>query len=267
MAPTSSDQAAPDTAAVPGRPPVLRLTDLRVRLGSTVALASLSLAVEPGQVVSVVGPTGAGKSTVFNALCGFVPPESGEITWRGAALRPRPHRLTTLGVARTLQGVGLYGGLTVLENVLVGSAGVPRVPAIPPGRRAGAAAALLGAVRHRLQGAELRNLALDHLTQLGVVEYATADLAAVPVALHGRVVLARALLAEPELLVLDDPTVGLEPSGIVALAALMRALPARAGNSVLLTTADAEFARAASDRVVTLDRGAVVTAEDSERTN
>jgi branched-chain amino acid transport system ATP-binding protein len=285
MAPTSSDQAWPaETAADPA--PVLQLRDVRVRLDSTVALNGVSFAVGPGQVVSVAGDDGAGKSTVFNAICGFVRPEAGEITWRGSPLRPRPHRLTTLGVARTLQGVGLYGGLTVLENVLVGSAGVPRVPAVPPGRPAGVAVALLGTLWPARDGNAVRVLAVDHLTRLGLAEYLDADLSAVPVPLQGRVVLARALLAEPELLLLDDPAVGLdsavgpggseglpdadpaasfEPAAIAELAALVRALPVRSAGSgrssaVLLGTRVPELALAASDRVVVLDRGSVVAA-------
>lgn len=254
---TPSDQDTPtDTAAAP----VLCLADVRVRLGSTVALGGLSMAVGLGQVVSVVGPAGAGKSTVFNAVCGFVRPEAGTITWRGAPLRPRPHRLTTLGMARTLQGVGLYGGLTVLQNVMVGSAGVPPVPAVPPGRRGGTAVALFGAVRTRLAVPQLRELALDHLSRLGVADYADADLAAVPAMLQPRVALARALVAEPELLVLDDPSVGLEPALVTALIGLIRVRPERTGRSsaVLLTTPDREFALAVSDQIVGLDHGTVL---------
>lgn len=276
MARTSSDQAGPaDTATAAAS--VLRLTDIRVRLGSTIALDGVSLEVGPGQVVGVVGGAGAGKSTVFNAVCGFVRPEAGAITWRGVPLRPRPYRLATLGVGRTLQGVGLYGGLTVLENVLVGSAGVPRVPAVPPGRPAGIAVALLGTVRPAHDGQARRVLAVDHLTRLGLAGYLDADLAAVPAALRGRVVLARALLAEPELLLLDDPAVGLDPvagpesalgprsAAIAELVTLLRALPARSAQAgrtcaVLLGTRVPELALAASDQVVLLDRGAVTGA-------
>ncbi|WP_051569612.1 ATP-binding cassette domain-containing protein [Cryptosporangium arvum] len=210
----------------------------------------MSLSVEPGQVVAVVG--GAG-STLFDTVCGFVRPEAGEITWRGSALRPRPHRLTTLGgLARTLQGVGLYGGLTVLENVLVGAAGVPPVAAVPAGRHGGVGVALLGGAQLRPRGEELRQLARDALTRLGAGEYLDAELAAVPTSLHIRVVLARALLVGPELLVLDDPTAGLEAAEAAALAGMLRP-QAGSDHAVLITTTDAEFAALSADRVVTLD--------------
>ncbi|MFI5955488.1 ATP-binding cassette domain-containing protein [Cryptosporangium sp. NPDC051539] len=238
---------------------VLSLADVRVRLGTTIALAGLSLTVGPGEVLAVTGGPGTGKSTLFNTVCGFVRPESGQVTWHGAALRPRPHRLTTLGLARTLQGVGLYGGLSVLDNVLVGAPGVPPVPIVPPGRRAGIGVALLGGVSVlRGLGREpgrLRERAVDRLNRLGLTAYVDADLAAVPLEMHGRVVLARALLAGSELLVLDDPTSGLEPEEADALAALVREVPGGTGCAVLLATADSTFAAAAADRTITLDKG------------
>src|SRR3954469_5121025 len=95
----------------------LALHHLTVRFGGLVALDEVSLRVPPGRTVGVIGPNGAGKTTLFNVVCGFVAPTTGTITLDGSPLRPRPHRLARLGIARTLQGVGLFSGLTVLENV------------------------------------------------------------------------------------------------------------------------------------------------------
>ncbi|MFG1920559.1 ATP-binding cassette domain-containing protein [Cryptosporangium sp. NPDC048952] len=225
------------------------MAGVRARLGRSVVLDDLTLSVESGQVVVVVGGAGA---TLFDTVCGFVRPEAGEITWRGAALRPRPHRLTTLGgLARTLQGVGLYGGLTVVENVLVGAAGVPPVAAVPAGRRGGVGVALLGGAQLRLRGEELREHARDSLTRLGLGDHLDAELTAVPASLHNRVVLARALLVGPELLVLDDPTAGLDATEAAALAGMLRP-EAGSDRAVLVTTKDAEFAARAADRVMPL---------------
>src|SRR3954469_23677010 len=95
----------------------LSLHHTTVRFGGLVALDDVSLRVPPGRVIGVIGPNGAGKTTLFNVICGFVNPQSGSITWDGRAIRPRPHQLSGLGITRTLQGVGQFSGMTVLENV------------------------------------------------------------------------------------------------------------------------------------------------------
>ena len=104
---------------------VLEVQGVTVRFGGLTALDAVSLAVPPRHVLGVIGPNGAGKTTLLNVLCGFIRPDAGEVLFGGRAGRIRPHRLASLGVARTLQGVGLYGGLTALENVMVG-ANLPR---------------------------------------------------------------------------------------------------------------------------------------------
>ena len=98
----------------------LALHHLTVRFGGLTALDDVSLRVPPGRVVGIIGPNGAGKTTLFNVICGFVSPQSGALTLDGRPFRPRPHHLNRHGIARTLQGVGQFGGMTVLENVLVG---------------------------------------------------------------------------------------------------------------------------------------------------
>src|SRR3954462_10989120 len=99
----------------------LFLHHITVRFGGLLALDDVSLRVPPGRIVGVIGPNGAGKTTLFNAVCGFVAPTAVTIAWDGRPLRPRPHRLTMLGIARTLPGVGQFAGLTVLENVMAGA--------------------------------------------------------------------------------------------------------------------------------------------------
>ena len=98
----------------------LQVRDVTVAFGGITALEDVSLVVERGEILGVIGPNGAGKTTLFNVICGFVKPDSGTLSWRGRALeRHRPDRLAELGIARTLQGVGLFPRLTVLENVIV----------------------------------------------------------------------------------------------------------------------------------------------------
>jgi branched-chain amino acid transport system ATP-binding protein len=118
--------------------PLLELSGVTVRFGGLVALDEVSLQVPSGHVVGVIGPNGAGKTTLFNVVCGFVRPGAGSVRWQGADITGhRPHHLAGLGVARTLQGLGLFPGLTVLQNVMVGATrhartGVPTaLPALP----------------------------------------------------------------------------------------------------------------------------------------
>ncbi len=120
-------------AAAPAEPVVddgLQVEGISISFGGLSALQDVSLQVRTGEIVGVIGPNGAGKTTLFNAICGFVRPDAGDVRWRARSLRGiSPHRLASLGVARTLQGVGLFPRLTVLENVMVGADSLP----VPPG--------------------------------------------------------------------------------------------------------------------------------------
>jgi ABC-type branched-subunit amino acid transport system ATPase component len=115
------------SAAVAPLPPgqradVLEVRDVTVRFGGLTALDAVSLTAAPRQVTGIIGPNGAGKTTLLNVLCGFVRPHSGGVNLGGTSLTGLPpHRLASLGIARTLQGVGLFQGLTVLENVMAGA--------------------------------------------------------------------------------------------------------------------------------------------------
>src|SRR5260370_33072566 len=100
----------------------LDIRGITVRFGGLTALDDVSLTAGPRQVTGIIGPNGAGKTTLLNVLCGFVKPQAGQIQFDGRELtRLRPHQLASLGIARTLQGVGLFRGLSVLENVMVGA--------------------------------------------------------------------------------------------------------------------------------------------------
>src|SRR5215469_10211469 len=108
--------------AAPAADGVLDVSDVTVRFAGLTALDGVSLSAAPGRVTGIIGPNGAGKTTLLNAVCGFVRPASGRIFFGRSELTGiRPHRLAGLGVARTLQGVGLFSGLSVMENVMVGA--------------------------------------------------------------------------------------------------------------------------------------------------
>ncbi|TDC36802.1 ABC transporter ATP-binding protein [Micromonospora sp. 15K316] len=235
----------------------LALHHIGVRFGGLTALDDVSLRVPPGRVVGVIGPNGAGKTTLFNVICGFVAPETGSITLDGRSLRPRPHRLTRLGVARTLQGTGLFAGLTVLENVMAGASHTARAGFLP---------ALLGLPRSDRDEARLRRHALDVLDGLGIAAHADAAPGTLPFAVRQRVALARALAARPRLLLLDEPAGGLGGEDIAELAELIRQLPRRAADpcAVLLVEHHMDLVMSVCDELVVLDFGRVIAAGTPE---
>jgi branched-chain amino acid transport system ATP-binding protein len=230
--------------------PGLALNGVSVRFGGLVALDDVSLSVPPGEIVAVIGPNGAGKTTLFNVVCGFVKPIAGTVHFDGRPLRPRPHRLAALGIGRTLQGVGLFAGLTVVENVMAGATHTAR---------AGLASALLGLPRGDRDEHRLRDEAMTLLSELGVAEHAAARPGTLPYAVRKKVALARALAGRPRLLLLDEPAGGLGADEIGELTQLVRQLPRRGdGCAVMLVEHHMDFVMSVSDRVVVLDFGRVI---------
>jgi len=226
--------------------PVLEVSDLTVRFGGIVALDRVSLQIGPGEVVAIIGPNGAGKTTLFNAICGFVPADSGAISYRGEPLLgTAPHRLARLGIARTLQGLGLWPGLTVLENVVASSKLRPNF-----------LSSLLALPSSDRLEAELALKAREILGRLGVAGHASAFPRTLPYGVQKRVIIARALMAAPSLLLLDEPASGLSARDIDGLADLIRQL--RTQMSVAVVEHHLDFVMAISDRVTVLNLGRVI---------
>jgi branched-chain amino acid transport system ATP-binding protein len=225
----------------------LVLEGIGVRFGGLVALEDVSLRVPPASVVGVIGPNGAGKTTLFNVVCGFVKPNSGTMTLDGQPLRPRPERLTRMGIARTLQGVGLFAGLSVLENVMAGAT---------HRARSGFFTGLLGLPPSDADERRLRAEAEALLDEMGALPYASALPDTLPYALRKRVALARALAARPRLILLDEPAGGLGADDIAELAALIRTLPQRESPcAVLLVEHHMDLVMQVCDEIVVLDFG------------
>ena len=226
----------------------LTVDAVTVSFGGVVALDGVSLEVNTGEVLGVIGPNGAGKTTLFNVICGFVVPDAGTITWRGTALtRIHPHRLTRLGIARTLQGVGLFERLTLLENVMVGAERF---------RRSNAFVGLLGLPRSDKDERALRERALAALRRLDCADVADRLPSTLPYAVRKRAALARALVAEPELLLLDEPASGLDANELSELATVITSLGS--GIAVMLVEHHMDFVTSVCDRVVVLDFGRLI---------
>jgi branched-chain amino acid transport system ATP-binding protein len=224
---------------------VLEVDHVTVRFGGLTALSDVSAAVQPGEVVGVIGPNGAGKTTLFNVICGFTRPSEGRLSLHGKPLRRhRPHQLASLGIARTLQGLGLFPHLTVLDNVVIGA---------DRHARAGFAAGLFGLPRSDHDEQRLRSRALDVLQRLDIAGAAHQLPGALPYGVQKRVALARALVAEPELLLLDEPASGLSAQEMAELSDLVRQLKSQA--AVLLVEHHMDLVMGVCDRIVVLDFG------------
>jgi branched-chain amino acid transport system ATP-binding protein len=226
----------------------LSVRDATVRFGGITALDRVSLDVGPGEIVGVIGPNGAGKTTLFNLICGFVPADSGSLHWRGQSLaRVRPDRLAGLGIARTLQGVGLFERLTVLHNVMVGAERF---------RRARLGGALFGLPASDGDERSLKERALAALARVGCESLGARSPGTLPYAVQKRVALARALVSEPELLMLDEPAGGLDAEELSELSALITSLGSRI--AVMLVDHHMDLVTSVCDRMVVLDFGRVI---------
>ena len=219
-----------------------------MRFGGVTALEDVSLEISSREVLGVIGPNGAGKTTLFNVISGFVRPNAGMLSWRGTSLAGiRPDRLTRLGIARTLQGVGLFSHMTVLENVMVGATRF---------RAAGIGSALFGLPRSDRDERALSERARQALSRVGCPDIDERLPGTLPYASQKRVALARALVSEPELLLLDEPAGGLDARDLSDLAELVTAL----GDTIAVMLVDhhMDFVTSVCDRMVVLDFGRVI---------
>ncbi|HEX6518945.1 MAG TPA: ABC transporter ATP-binding protein [Streptosporangiaceae bacterium] len=247
--PGGPEPSAPGTGG-----PVLEVRDVTVRFGGLTALDTVSLVVPPGRVVGVIGPNGAGKTTLLNVLCGFVRPDHGEVRIGGIPQRGiRPHQLAALGVARTLQGVGLFSGLTALENVMVGATRQAR---------AGFWSSLLSLPRAGRDERKLTGLGRQALDRVGAGEFADARPGDLSYGMRKRIALARALAGRPRLLLLDEPASGLDETELAELGRLIRDLATHENpdeqTSLVVVEHHMDLMMSVCDTITVLDFGRVI---------
>ncbi len=226
--------------------PILSLRGVSKAFGGVQALYDVTFDVTRGQVQALIGPNGAGKTTLFNCVTGVFAPDEGEIAFEGRAVNGRRmHELVTMGIARTFQSVELFGSMTVLENVLVGSHARTRC-------------GFLGAMARwpwvKREERETRERALEHLRFVGLEGAAARRSGDLPFGWQRLVEIARALASEPRLLLLDEPAAGLNAVETLALGELIGKLRRR-GVTVILVEHDMNLTMDISDRIVVLDRG------------
>ena len=237
-----------------GKPGSLEVRSLRVRFGGLTALDGVSLEVPAGRIVGIIGPNGAGKTTLFNVVCGLIAAESGDVLYNSRSLAGvKPHDLNDLGIARTLQGLGLWRGLTVLENVMVGA----RRSARP-----GFASALLGLGRSDRYEGQLRADALAQLRELDIEDCSNRYPSTLPHGVQKWVSLARALVSRPTLLLLDEPASGLTSTEIKQLIDLLRARRERM--TIALVEHRLDLVMNVCDQVFVLDFGRLIASGEPE---
>jgi branched-chain amino acid transport system ATP-binding protein len=229
---------------------LLRVRQLGVRFGGIVALDGVTFDVAEGHIVGLIGPNGAGKTTLFNCVSRLYECGSGDIFFAGRSLLKVPrHRIAALGIGRTFQNLALFRSMSALENVMVGHhcrtgsgffANAVRLPQCAQEEDAAVEKA----------GEMIRLLGLEAVADKPVAE--------LPFGTQRRVELARALAAQPKLLLLDEPASGLNHEEVGELAGLIRELRARLALTVLLVEHHMGLVMAVSDRVVALNFGRVV---------
>ncbi len=225
---------------------LLQIAGLTRRFAGLVAVDAVDMTVTQGGIHAVIGPNGAGKTTLFNLVSGLLPPTSGRIVLGGQDVTHLPaHRRAALGVARTFQNIRVFGGMTVLENVLTG---------LHPAARATLPEVVLRLPRFRRQERDAVALAEAALALVGLQDVAHIRAAALSYGEARRLEIARAVAGGPRLLLLDEPAAGLNPSETTALAALVRTIRA-AGTTVLLVEHDMGFVMDISDDVTVLSFG------------
>ena len=213
---------------------LLEIRDVTRRFGGIVAIDDVSLDVQAGQIVGLIGPNGAGKTTLFNVVTRLYKPDSGALEFAGKSLlRTPPHRIVRRGIARTFQNVELFRTMTVLDNVLVGAhtRGKP------------------------FRSGSTQARAREMLDYVGIADVAGRPAMGLPFGTLKRVELARALIAEPKLLLLDEPAGGLNHEEVAELGAFIRKLRSDFDLTVLLVEHHMGLVMSVAERIHVLDFG------------
>ena len=232
----------------PGAGTLLDIQGVTVKFGGLTALNGVTIDVPAGSVVAVIGPNGSGKSTLFNVITGLVPAASGSIRFRGDELLGRaPHQVLARGVARTFQNIRVFPGLSVLENVLIGR---------HARLRSGAVSSVLRTLGNRQEEQGARETALTIIGLFGnrLTPRVQQSVNGLSYANRRRVEIARALASKPDILLLDEPTAGMNPAETLELAEQIKSLHAM-GLTILIIEHKLDVVTALADKVIVLDHG------------
>ncbi|MEO3977167.1 ABC transporter ATP-binding protein [Streptomyces sp. CAU 1734] len=224
---------------------VLDASGVTMRFGGLLAVNSVDLTVRSGEIVGLIGPNGAGKTTFFNCLTGLYVPTEGKVSYKGSVLPPKPHLVTAAGVARTFQNIRLFANMTVLENVLVGR---------HTRTKEGLWSALLRGPGFKKAEAASHERAMELLAFVGLEAKADHVARNLPYGEQRKLEIARAMASDPGLLLLDEPTAGMNPQETRAAEELIFAIRDQ-GIAVLVIEHDMRFIFNLCDRVACLVQG------------
>lgn len=234
----------------------LELKNVSVRFGGLLALSNLSFIIGNGSVVGLIGPNGAGKTTVFNVLTGVYPASEGDVVFNGESiLGKRPYIIFEKGIARTFQNIRLFSAMTAVENAMVARhcrSGV------------GIVGSILRTGTQKKEEAHIREKALEALRFMGVEKYADDISSSLPYGLQRRLEIARAIASEPQVMLLDEPAAGMNPSESSALMTDIARIK-DLGIDVLLVEHDMKVVMGVCDHIVCVDHGVKIAEGDSRQ--
>jgi len=226
---------------------LLEAKDVTKRFGGLTAVDQMNFNIEKGQIVSIIGPNGAGKTTFFNTLTGIYKPEEGAIKFNGQILTGRrPDQIAALGITRTFQNIRLFGSMTVLENILVGMH--YRLKQTPTGT-------LLRSGHFKNEEVSAHLDAERLMNYVGLRGFGNELASSLPYGGQRRVEIARALASKPLLLLLDEPTAGMNPNETTDAIHLFRRIRDELGITILLIEHDMHVVMEISERISVMDYG------------
>ena len=226
---------------------ILDIQSMKMRFGGLVAVDDFNLGLEKGELVGLIGPNGAGNTSLFNCLTGFYRAQEGDILFEGkSVMKLKPHKITALGMARTFQNLRLFKNLTVMENIMSGmhcrtSAGVAGAVFRPPSQRA--------------EEKRIREVALECMDFVGILDKKDRLAKNLPYGDQRRVEWARALATQPKLLLLDEPAAGLNYDEKMQLIELIRRIRDERKITVFLIEHDMGLVMKVSEKIFVIDYG------------
>ena len=232
---------------------LLEVSDIGVRFGGVVALAGLSFTIDEGQICALIGPNGAGKTTLFNVVSRLYQPSEGSVVFDGQDLLALPpHGIASVGIARTFQNLALVPGLSVIDNVMIGA---------HPRTKGGLWAAALR-LPVKAQEKATRRHALDVLGSLDLAHLAYHPCDGLPFGTLKRIEIARSLMVEPSLLLMDEPASGLTHGEVEELAGVVTRIRDEHKLTVLLVEHHMGIVMGISDKIVVMELGAKIAEGD-----